>query len=48
MIIYCFKKSLFKRGGIVGEILVHHETQADGKVVITERQIKGEEMHTVS
>lgn len=29
-------------------MLVHEEKQADGQVVITERQIKGDEMHVVS
>ena len=29
-------------------MLIHEEKQADGQVVVTERQIKGDEMHVVS
>jgi len=35
-------KTTFKK---VGDVLVQHEKQADGQVVIYERQVNGDEMH---
>lgn len=37
-------QSTYKRNG---KSMVQHEVQADGKVVIYEREIKGDEMHVV-
>jgi len=35
-------KSTYKRNG---KLMIQHEKQADGKVVVYEREVKGDEMH---
>lgn len=38
-------QSTYKRNG---KSMTQHEVQADGKLVVYEREIKGDEMHVVS